>query len=96
MTIPPAQCDRIAAGESPLKVWREHLGLDQTDLRRDTGISVDIIAKIEAGKKPITREQAKRLARAMDIHAQNLLPHSVAGCADLDVDEDAILAGYKE
>lgn len=92
--LPPDQCERIFAGEHPLKVWREHLGLEQTDLRRVTKISVDRIAKIESGRgRPITREEAKLLGRALDVAANNLMPHAkhYSGCSVLDVDEEAIL-----
>lgn len=36
MGLPHDQSDRIHAGERPLQVWREHRGLEVTDLRRAT------------------------------------------------------------
>ena len=95
MKLPEEQCHRIFAGEHPLKVWREHLGLDVTDLRRETKIPFSRLNQIErcAGKS-IYREEAKLLGRVMDIPADELMQreHPCGGCYDLDVDEDEILA----
>jgi transcriptional regulator with XRE-family HTH domain len=66
LRLPPDQCERIFAGEAPLKVWREFRGLEQTDLRRATAIRVDAIEKIERGLRKPTRAEAVKLARAMD------------------------------
>jgi hypothetical protein len=68
--------------------------LEQTDLRRATAIRVDAIDKIERvcgnqrGQKPV------KMARAVDIAAHNLEPHTAAyrGCSSLDLDEEEILS----
>lgn len=99
MTLPPDQCERIFAGESPLKVWREFRGLAVTDLRRDTSIPVARLEKLERGIVQPTRAEALKLARALDIPAMNLTRHSdrFRGCCDLgDLDEDAILAEHED
>ncbi len=93
MTLPHDQSERIHAGERPLKVWREHRGLEVTDLRRATHISVGRLEQLEAGKgKKMDEEEERLLARALDIDRACLRPMSLAGCSALDVDEDAILA----
>ena len=94
MKLPPDQCQRIFAGEAPLKVWREFKGLEQTDLRRATAIRVDAINMIERGLRKPTRAEAVKLARAMDIPAHNLEPHTAAyrGCSSRDLDEEEILS----
>jgi len=89
-------CDRINAGEHPLKAWREYLGWDLQKIRQETGIRVDKLDKIERGVVRLTKTEAMKIGRAMDIAAINLLPHAGSSCADLDVDEDAILAAYEE
>jgi transcriptional regulator with XRE-family HTH domain len=93
MSLSPEHCERIHAGEHPLKVWREIRGLEQTDLRRETKIAVGRIDQIEHHKGPrITRGEAQALARALDIASANLLPMSYASCYALDdLDEDEIL-----
>ena len=44
--LPAGDCERIFAGEAPLKVWREFRGLEQSELRAEGGIRVDIIDRI--------------------------------------------------
>ena len=98
MRLPPDQCERIFAGEAPLKVWREYRDLAVTDLRRDTGIPVERLEKLERGLVKPTRAEILKLARALDIAAHNLEPHHSAylSCSALDVDEDAIIAAADE
>jgi hypothetical protein len=98
MRLPPDQCERIFAGEAPLKVWREFRGLEVTDVRRETGIRVERLEKLERGLVKPTRGEILKQARALDIAAHNLDPHGshYRGCSALDVDEDAILARHNE
>jgi transcriptional regulator with XRE-family HTH domain len=94
MRLPPEQCERIFAGEAPLKVWREFRGLAVTDVRRGTGIRVDRLEKLERGLVKPTSAEKRTLARVLDIAAHNLEPHRshYGGCSAIDVDEDEILA----
>lgn len=95
MRLPEDQCQRIYSGEQPVKVWREFRELEVTDLRRDSKISVERISQIESGKgRRITGEEARKLARALDVALHALTPHHEAfrGCSALDVDEEEILA----
>ncbi len=93
MTLPHDQSDRIHAGERPLKVWREHRGLEVTDLRRSTRISVGRLEQLETGKgKKMDQEEERLLARVLEIDRACLRPMNFAGCSALDVDEDEILA----
>jgi len=98
MSLPPDQCERIFAGETPIRVWREFRGLAVTDLRKETGIGVARLEALERGIVKPTRAERMRLARALDLAAHDLEPHGshFAGCSALDVDEDAILAGAEE
>lgn len=98
MRLPPDQCERIFAGEAPLKVWREFRGLAVTDVRRETGLRVERLEKLERGLVKPTSAEKRKLARVLDIAASNLEPHGshYAGCAALDVDEDAIIAWAEE
>ena len=98
MRLPPEHCERIFAGEAPLKVWREFRDMAVTDLRRDTGIRVERLEKLERGLVKPTSAERRTLARALDIAAHNLDPHGshFAGCGALDVDEDVIIAGAGE
>jgi transcriptional regulator with XRE-family HTH domain len=94
VTLPPAYCERLFFGEPPLLVWREFRGLAQTDLRRETGLTIATLDKLERGVRKPTAAEAKKLARALGVERRDLEPHGAAfrGCAALDVDEEAILA----
>lgn len=98
MRLPPDQCERIFAGEAPLKVWREFRDLAVTDVRRETGIRVERLEKLERGLVKPTRAEILKLAQALDIAAHNLEPHGAhyGGCSALHVDEDAIIAAAEE
>jgi transcriptional regulator with XRE-family HTH domain len=97
MRLPP-QCERIFAGEAPLKVWRKFRELAVTDVRRDTGIRVERLAKLERGLMKPTRTEILKIARALNIAAHNLAPHGshYGVCSAIDVDEDAIIAAAEE
>lgn len=90
--LPPDQCERIFAGESPLKVWREFRGMAQTDLRRATAIRVDVIDKIERGVKKPTRAESLKLGRALNVpaHSPDAPSDSYRGCSAFDLDEDEL------
>jgi transcriptional regulator with XRE-family HTH domain len=92
--LPPHECERIFAGEVTLKVWREFRGLEQSQLREQSGIRVDIIDRIERGVRKATKPEALMLAGALDVAIHNLYPHhrAYSGCSAVDVDEDDILA----
>ena len=98
MRLSPDDCERIFAGEPPLKVWREFREMAVTDLRRETGIRVDRLEKLERGLVKPTSAEKRKLARALDVAVFNLEPHGshYSGCSALDVDEDAIIAGAEE
>lgn len=49
--IPSAVVDRLLAGDAPLMVWREHRGLSQAELARQSGVNRIQIIDIEAGRK---------------------------------------------
>jgi transcriptional regulator with XRE-family HTH domain len=92
--LPPEQCERIFAGESPLRVWREHRGLTADELAEEARVHPYTVQRVENGtKKPTTREM-RRLAGALGIHEIDLGIHGKAygGCSDLDIDEDEVLA----
>lgn len=50
--LPSALVDRLLAGESPVRIWREHRGLTATALAQAAGVSVSYLSEIEAGRKP--------------------------------------------
>ena len=49
-TLPAEMVARLASGENPLKVWREHRGYTLRALAAEIGISSAAVSKIETGK----------------------------------------------
>lgn len=64
--MPIEWADRIIAGESAVRVWREFRGLSLRGLAAKAGVSVGYLSEIEAGKKPGSVEAYKALAEALD------------------------------
>jgi hypothetical protein len=86
--VGPHPCDRVDAGEHPLKAWREYLGWDHQRLRVATGIRVEVLDRMERGIIRLSRADAAKIGRAMGVAAINLMPFAGGTCSDLDVDED--------
>jgi DNA-binding XRE family transcriptional regulator len=60
------------AGESAVKVWREHRGMTQENLAKASGVSRPMIAAIEAGHKRGGIATLKKLAEALRIDLDHL------------------------
>ena len=65
--VPEEIVRRELAGESPVKLWREHRGLTQQDLAKRVGISKPYLSQIETGKRQGTVETLGAIARALDV-----------------------------
>jgi|AntDeeMetagen681_2_1112603.scaffolds.fasta_scaffold23081_1 DNA-binding Xre family transcriptional regulator len=68
--------NRLLAGETPVRVWREHRGLTQSELATRSGLSQSYIAMLERGTRRGTTEKLQRLARALELDPEDLLPAS--------------------
>ena len=71
--IPSALVDRMLAGESPLRVYREYRQLTQAALAIASGVNRVQIADIEAGRKSGSIETAKKLAAALGVDRNYLV-----------------------
>ncbi len=70
--IPSAVVDRLLAGDALLMVWREHRGLSQAELARQSGVNRIQIIDIEAGRKTGSVATLKRLATALQVDMDDL------------------------
>jgi DNA-binding XRE family transcriptional regulator len=70
--IPLEIVERRLAGESAVKVWREHRGMTQENLAKAAGVSRPMIAGIEAGHKRGGIATLKKLAEALRIDLDHL------------------------
>lgn len=72
--VPGDVVHRIFVGETPVKAWREHRGLTQADLGRAAGMRASEVRAIETGDRNLTLKTARKLAFALDLEIERLLP----------------------
>ena len=71
--IPAEMVMRMVAGESPVRVWREHRGLTMAALAERAGIARPYLSQIETGKRDGTAQTMKKLALALDVTVDDLI-----------------------
>jgi DNA-binding XRE family transcriptional regulator len=71
--IPADQAQRMIAGESPLRVWREYRGLTQTALAQASSVNRVQIVNIETGDKNGSVETLRKLADVLGITIDDLI-----------------------
>jgi transcriptional regulator with XRE-family HTH domain len=59
--------DRILAGESPLRVWREERGMTATQLAAAVDITPAHVSKLESGKGEPSVSLLRKLAKTLDV-----------------------------
>lgn len=70
--FPQEVADRLIAGEHPLKVYREYRGLTQQLLAKASGVSRDMIAMMETGKKNGSLATVKKLSQTLNIDIEDI------------------------
>ncbi|MCK9541582.1 MAG: helix-turn-helix transcriptional regulator [Novosphingobium sp.] len=71
--IPAEYVNRILAGESPLRVFRDLRGLTQTQLAETSNVNRVQIADIEAGRSNGSIATVKKLAAALGVGIDDLV-----------------------
>ena len=72
-SVPSEFVDRMLAGESLLKLWREHRGLSQSKLAQLSGVNRVQIGDIESRGKTGSVETYKKLAAALNLDIDDLV-----------------------
>lgn len=72
--IPGEVVRRLLDDEHPLKVWREHRGFSRAALATKVGLTPGHIGHIESGRRHGTPEALRRLATALDVKVDDLVP----------------------
>ena len=72
--LPARVVHRIATGENPVRVWREHRGLKAVELARAAGISPAYLSELETGKKDGTFRTMTAIAACLDVRLDDLAP----------------------
>lgn len=71
-TLPLEFVERRLAGESPLKLWREHRGLTLQALAERAGCTRQMLSMIEHGKAAPSADLLARLAAALGVDMDDL------------------------
>ncbi|WP_342235583.1 helix-turn-helix domain-containing protein [Inquilinus sp. OTU3971] len=70
--LPSAMVDRLLAGESAVKVWREYRGLSAQQLAAKADVSAAYISQIESGKRDGTVSTLRKIADALKVSLDDL------------------------
>ena len=72
-SFPAAVVDRLLAGESPIRVYRDHRGLTQKKLADAAGINPVYLSQIETGKRTGSAKTLVSIARALGVEIDDLV-----------------------
>lgn len=72
-TLPAKMARRLIAGESAVRVWREHRGLTQKALAESANLSVSAVSQIENGIRKGSVDGLKAIAAALDLTIDDLV-----------------------
>lgn len=64
--------DRLLAGDSPLRVWREHRGMTAAQLAAAADVTPAHISKLESGKGEPSVALLKKLAKVLAVQLEEL------------------------
>ena len=76
--LPAEYFRRIIRGEHPVRIWREFRGMKPADLARAAGVSASCLSEIEAGRKSGSARTLMRLAEALHVDMEELVPADAA------------------
>lgn len=71
--IPFEMVDRMLAGESPIRVWRQYRGLTLDQLAAKTGLAANYLSQIETGKRVGTVDKLKAIAEALNLTLDDIV-----------------------
>lgn len=71
-TIPHAVISATVDGASPLRAWREHLGISQADIADRMGITQSAYSQMESSHDRLRKTTRDRIATALGIAADQL------------------------
>ena len=71
--FPAAVTERLVAGNSPIKVYREYRGMTQADLARNVNISAMYLSQIETGNRGGSTKVISAIAKALGVNIDDLI-----------------------
>jgi len=72
--LPAALYRRMRAGEHPVRVWRTHRKLGLNALAEKASVARSYLSEIESGKKPGSATALQRIAQALDVDMDEVMP----------------------
>lgn len=72
-TVPLEIVDRLLAGASPLRVWREHRGMTAAQLAVAADVTPAHVSKLESGKGEPSIALLKKLAKVLAVRIEELV-----------------------
>lgn len=72
-SLPIEMVERVLAGETPLKVYREHNNMTVAALASASGVGGSYISEIETGRKPGSVDALAKLAKALGLTVDDLV-----------------------
>ena len=70
--LPIELVERLLAGESPVRIWREQRGLSARALAATAGVDPAYLSQIETGRKPGSVRALKKLAAALAVDLEDV------------------------
>ncbi|MAB14965.1 helix-turn-helix transcriptional regulator [Parvibaculum sp.] len=77
--VPAPVARRIANGENPVRVWREHRRMKAIDLARSAGVGAPYLSEIETGKKDGSFRTMAAIADVLRVSLDDLAPVTDTG-----------------
>ena len=72
--LPLALVKRLEAGEHPVKVYREHRGMTQSELAKAAGLGPGYVSQIETHRRTGSTKTQRKLADALAVDLDDLTP----------------------
>jgi len=72
-TVPREIVERLLAGDNPVKVWREHRKMTQSNLAERVGITKGYLSQIESGTREGKIDLFRKLAKALELTIDDLV-----------------------
>lgn len=71
--LPAKMVRRIVNGENPIRIWREHRGINQAALAKTAGITPAYLSQLESGARKGSTRALRLLANALQTDIDDLL-----------------------
>ena len=91
--VPGKVVAALLDGTHPIRAWREHRGLSRAALAKLGGLTTGHVAHLETGRRAGTVDALQKVARALDVTIDDLVPVVPAAarpetdrtCEDIDL-----------